>query len=98
MVVITVDNSYSKITGLASGPFNKLRKTLSYSIDAKAAYFSNNRFNTVRYCIDKQGNFPSGLLDRVYRFLAEEKLGHTSTDRRIKPISKPGMFKLRLEE
>lgn len=72
MVIIEVDNSYSKITGLTPEAFKALRKELSYSPDAKSAYFSGG-FAHLKYCIDKYGVFPSGLLKRVKRFL-ETKL------------------------
>lgn len=72
VVTIEIGNSYSKINNLPSGPFNRLRKLLSYSPDKQAAYFSGG-YSTLRYCIDKQGNFPSGHLKRVEAFLKEEK-------------------------
>lgn len=83
MITIEVNNSYSKINGLASTPFNKLRKALSYSTDAQAAYFSGGNYNRLRYCIDKQGNFPTGLLPRVKAFLEEQHIKFDISDRRL---------------
>lgn len=77
-----MENSYSKISGLTSEPFNKLRKALSYSIDSKAAYFSNNKFNTTRYCIDKHGVFATGLLRRVRLFLLSAHIEYKINDKR----------------
>ncbi len=85
MVTIEIGNSYSKINNLTSAPFNKLRKVLSYNVDAQAAYFSNTTHNTVRYVIDKQGNFATGLLARVINFLQTEAIKYIVSDSRKKP-------------
>lgn len=74
MVKIHIGNSTSKINGLISIPFKKLRKALSYTIDSQAAYFSGRHFNTTRYCINTRGEFATGLLPRVEQFLEVEKI------------------------
>ncbi len=73
MITIEIGNSYSQIKGLASGPFNRLRKLLSYSPDKQATYFSGG-YASLRYCIDKQGNFPTGHVNRVRKFIVDEGL------------------------
>lgn len=90
MVTITVNNSYSKIEGLTSGPFSRLKKILSYQDNPQAAYFGG--FGPKRrYLIDNKGNFPTGLLSKVlYELKSETSL--TIRDIRIVPQSKPGMF------
>lgn len=88
MVTIEINNSTSKINGLTSIPFNKLRKALSYSIDSQAAFFSKNRFNTTRYCIDKHGTFATGLLKRVVEFLDISHIKYELKDKRIESILK----------
>lgn len=85
MITLTINNSYSQITGLTTEPFNKLRKLLSYEIDSNAAYFSNNHFNTKRYLIDNKGTFPSGLLKDVKAFIRENALKCSVIDARRKP-------------
>ena len=74
MITIIADNSYSKIQGLTPQQFKEIRKLLSYEIDSQAAYFSNNRYNTTRYCIDKYGSYPSGLTFRVVDYLEASSL------------------------
>lgn len=85
MITIDIGNSYSKINNLTSVLFNSLRKELSYTIDKQAAYFSYNVFNTTKYCIDKQGVFPTGLLDRVCTFLVTNNLAYERNDNRKQP-------------
>lgn len=85
MITLEIGNSYSKINNLTSIPFNQLRKELSYQIDSQAAYFSNNSFNRTKYCIDKHGNFPTGLLKRVIFFLLTNNIKYKTHDRRKKP-------------
>lgn len=86
-ITIEVGNSTSKIIGLPSWPFNKLRAVLSYSIEAQARYFSGN-FNTKSYCIDKAGVFNSGLLPRVIKFLNQIKVTYAVSDLRLLSILK----------
>ncbi len=83
MVVLEINNSTSQIKGLTSIPFNKLRKVLSYQADAQASYFAGNGFNRIRYCIDKQGVFNTGLLPRVIRWLDESKIEYDKADKRV---------------
>lgn len=91
MIHLSIDNSYSQINNLPSAPFNKLRKELSYSIDKQAAYFSKNQFNTIRYCIDKKGIFPTGLLKRVKAFLLRENIKCQFVDLRAMPHKLAGL-------
>lgn len=72
-VTLTVGNSFSKITGLKDQDFQVLRKLLSYKVDYATAQFIPNPANHVKYCIDKTGNFASGLLPRVLEFLGDKK-------------------------
>lgn len=90
MVTIEIGNSTSQIKGLASTPFNILRKALSYSVDAQAAYFSNNHFNTIRYCIDKYGTFSTGLLIYVKMSLDSQNIHYRVSDIRFRPASITG--------
>ena len=96
MVQLIINNSYSQIIGLNTQEFSALKKILSYSIDSQAAYFSNNQFNTMRYLIDKNGFFPTGLLSDVRKFLSEKAIKHKRSELRVKPKGLPGMFKLKL--
>ena len=85
-VTITIDNSFSQITGLDATKFNALRKLLSYDMDSSAKFFSGNSFNTVRYLIDNKGNFPTGLLTTVEEHLLTTKIVYFFVDKRSKPL------------
>lgn len=68
MINLKIGNSYSYIDGLNAVQEKQLRKLLSYSGDSKAAYFSGGYTKT--YCLlNKKGEFPTGLLSRVLKFL-----------------------------
>lgn len=73
-ITLHIGNSYSKITGLIDTQFNALRKELSYRLDHTAASFIPNPANHIKYMIDLKGNFASGLLPRVTKFL--DSLSH----------------------
>lgn len=89
MIDITIDNSFSQITGLDIPTFNRLRKLLSYDMDSSAKYFSANSFSTMRYLIDNKGNFPTGLLTTIEDFLTADKVVYFAKDLRKKPAVVP---------
>ncbi len=93
MVVVTVNNSLSKVEGLSDRYFKELRDILSYTAEG---YYGGGRPPTRRYLIDKKGCFPTGLLPRVEAYL-DEFLTYRMDDLRKQPSGNPGMFKLRLE-
>lgn len=66
-MTIEVNNSYSKIKGYTPDQFRQLRKLLSYTTDANAAYHSGG-FVRTKYLLDKHGIFPTGLLNKVLNF------------------------------
>lgn len=80
MVTIALNNSYSQIKGLTTGPFSLLRKELSY----KNRTFNNNWTKTV-YLIDNKGFYPSGLTNRVKKYLTNQKIQFNVVDNRVKP-------------
>ena len=69
MITITVDNSYSKIEGLAPDRFKALRKELSYEVDPQQAFFAGGHRPRLRTLLDPKGSFPTGLLGRVKAFI-----------------------------
>lgn len=71
MIIIDINNSYSRIRGLTADQFKQLRKILSYSTDPAASYYSGG-FTRVKYLLDKHGNFPTGLVDRVIAHAIKE--------------------------
>ncbi len=88
MITLKINNSYSQIIGLDANHHKALRQILSYEIDSQAAYFSNNHHNTRRYLIDNRGNFASGLLPLVSRYLRLNALNVSTIDDRVKPKGK----------
>lgn len=94
MITITIGNSYSKIEGLTTGIFSRLKKVLSYQDNPQAAYFSGFGARP-KYLIDNKGNFPTGLFKRVMKFVAENNLIHTLDifDTRAIPKSTSGMLR-----
>jgi superfamily II DNA or RNA helicase len=84
VLTLTLDNSYSKIEGLSITEFNALRKILSY---CKFNFTSPLQHRT--YLIDKKGNFPSGVLYLVERFLKGlNRKDIEIKDLRVIPVSK----------
>jgi superfamily II DNA or RNA helicase len=74
----------SRIEGLTTTQFSRLRKVLSYQDNPQAAYFSGG-FNRPKYLLDKKGYFPSGLLSIVRRWAREEKINYDWTSTRVIP-------------
>ena len=64
MAIITIGNSYSRITGLTAAEEKKLQKALSYTIGGSAAYFSGYGVRQ-KSLLTKRGEFPSGLIRRI---------------------------------
>lgn len=91
MVEIIIGNSYSHIRGLTTDPLRKLRKILSYETNPTASYFSGG-FSRPRYLMDKQGNFPTGLLNRVRKFLTEHNITYTQQSKCKKPSNTNNLF------
>lgn len=77
---LTLGNSYSRIEGLSVTDFKALREELSYEVD-NGGYFTGSPHSSKRYLLDKRGEFPSGLLERVAEFLTEYEI----VDPRIRP-------------
>lgn len=84
MIQITVDNSYSRITGLPVKDESALKDQLSYIIGGKAAYFS--KFGPKRRTfLDKKGYFPTGLLYRILSYVYGIRAPNTMLDNRRRP-------------
>jgi superfamily II DNA or RNA helicase len=80
MVTLEINNSYSKLLGLNPKQEREVRELLSYTENAKSAYFGRG-YARKRYLIDKRGGFPTGLLHRLPPWAM------AVVDNRIKPIS-----------
>lgn len=96
MVTILYGNSYSKISGLTKDQLKDLRHELSYKVDFNTAKFIPNPANRVRYCVDLKGNFATGLLDRVQKFLLKNKIESWMDSRSLaqtEPVRLPRAFK-----
>lgn len=80
MIEIIVDNSYSQVVGLKTEQFRKLKTLLSYQINPEAAFYSGGWVKT-KSLLDKQGYFPTGLLNKV-----RANVGiHNLSDKRVMP-------------
>lgn len=88
MIVITVDNSYSKISGLSMKQMHFLRKELSYTVGGSSAYFSGYGIRR-KSLLNKHGEFATGLIHRVYSFLDLNRLSYNSNYKNIVPRIKP---------
>ena len=77
---LTIDNSYSRISGLPDRTFEALRKLLSYRVQT-----FNARFPSVRHCLSKRGEFPTGLLSKVQVFLNAHNAEFRTIDKRRRP-------------
>lgn len=88
MITLTIDNSYSNISGLSPEQEKELRNALSYVVGGKSAYFS--RYGAKRRSlVDKKGNFPTGLLSRLPPWSMSIIVN------RKQPVSKPQPFLLK---
>jgi superfamily II DNA or RNA helicase len=79
VIQLVVDNSYSRVLGLTLPQFNHLRDELSYT---SGSFFT--RFGPTRKSmLNKRGEFPSGLLPRVIKYLS--RFVYAKKDLRIRP-------------
>lgn len=85
MITLEINNSYSKVIGLSPKQEKDLRNEISYTVDAKAAYFAGGYGPKRRSLVDKKSSFPTGLLLRVTTYLKKCKLVFTVKDLRIRP-------------
>lgn len=85
MVILTINNSYSKISGLSIEQEKELRDLLSYAVGGSSAYFSGFGIRK-RSLLSKRGEFPTGLLSRIRKQFATSEL--KIVDSRMKPKAK----------
>jgi len=83
-IIIEIGNSYSQVKGMTPEVYSGLRKLLSYSPNASTAHYTGG-FVRIKYLIDKQGFFPTGLLARVKAHLKV----FTTKDLRVLPMRHP---------
>lgn len=76
-IIIHYGNSYSKVSGLNDEQMQGLRKALSYKVSYAQAKYIPNPANRVKYCIDKRGEFATGLLSRVQRYLTKNNIEYS---------------------
>lgn len=83
MVILTLGNSFSRVTGLSQDETSALRKLLSYKVDFATTQYIPNPANHIKYVIDLKGNFGTGLLHRVVDFLTQNKIICKIIDQRL---------------
>lgn len=95
MILVSVNNSYSRVSGLTASQEKELRELLSYSLDAKYAYFRGSFRPRKRCLLSKKGDFPTGLLPRVLEFAKIYKIvGHVTRPLPVPKIN-VGVFKVK---
>jgi superfamily II DNA or RNA helicase len=94
MIQLRIDNSTCRVSGLTEKQFKELREQLSYTPKANQSYFSGKAYGMSRHLLDKRGEFPTGLLYLVDRYLKGLKVERI--DARKRPESLPGLFSLKL--
>jgi superfamily II DNA or RNA helicase len=73
VVTILIDNSYSKLSGLSLNQEKALSNLLSYIVGGKSSFYS--KYGPKRKSLlSKRGDFPTGLLARVYNFLLDNNI------------------------
>lgn len=85
MIILEIGNSFSTIKGLTPAQEKSLMDDLSYTVDAKAAYFSKSFGPRKKSLLTKKGEFPTGLFSRVQSYLAGNKLYFKILNRTIRP-------------
>lgn len=95
--MLTIHNSYSRITGLSLEQEKKLRKLMSYSLNSNQAYFSGKGYNRHISLLSKRGDFATGLMHIVLKFIKSIVSGqYTVNDLRVRPTSISGRFMLNM--
>lgn len=85
-----------KVEGLTLHQLKELKELMSYSQDASAAYFSGGSRRPRRISlIGKRGDFPTGLIFIVTKWVKEKNVPVKVVDTRVKPKSTPGMFEMK---
>ncbi len=79
MIQLIIDNSYSRVTGLNPAQEKELKALLSYTVGSYFSAFGP----TKKSMLNKRGEFPTGLLERVKAYLAA--FGYAKKDIRIQP-------------
>jgi len=88
MIILEVNNSESKITGLTISDHNNLRALLSYYTAPPNSYVAKQFGVKKVSLLSKQGVFPTGLLTIVIDdFLVPNKMEFEYKDTRVKPTS-----------
>lgn len=86
--ILHIWNSVCRLEGFTVKELSDLRKILVYQ--PKTNYFTR-AFSHPKYLIDKRGNFPSGLIPRVYSYIQAQ--GFEVQDHRRIPQPVLGLFK-----
>jgi superfamily II DNA or RNA helicase len=79
---LIINNSVSQITGFDVKQFKELRRILSYTESYKSRFGYKS---TVKYLISKHGEFSSGLLGRVEKWIEKNKHQVERVNNRIRP-------------
>lgn len=92
-MTLTIGNSLCQIEGLTLEQYKSLRKELSYKIPG--SYYSMDPNGGIRYLISKRGEFATGLLGRVEKWIKASRLALPRTDHRKRPTLAVSAIKAR---
>jgi superfamily II DNA or RNA helicase len=87
MITIILNNSTSRVVGLNKENLKKLRFAVAY-FNMSIWIRTKNRYAATALIIDENGFFPTGLLKRVCRHLAQNNVFFHVADNRIVPNHK----------
>lgn len=97
-MILTINNSESKIAGLTVAQFKELRGRLSYVLNPTASYYTGGYGPKAQTLLGKNGTFPTGLLYVVKDYLKSLNQTYSELDHRRVPkaLEEPLIASLRL--
>lgn len=87
MIIVTIDNSYSSISGLSAVQEKELKELLSYEVGTQAAFFAGGHRPRKKSLLGRKGEFPTGLAPRAVGHLLDKDLKFEIKDLREVPKS-----------
>ncbi len=92
MIEVKINNSLCTVAGLSAKQFKEVRQLMSYSETVRSRWHKGFK-STRKHLMDKRGEFPTGLLYVLQKYLSRYQIPTTWKDARVRPAARPGMFK-----
>jgi superfamily II DNA or RNA helicase len=97
-VKILIGNAYSRVDGFTVEQLEAMRKALSYEVEGtKFARIKVPHWDGAVKLMSTKGEFPSGLLPILVKFLQEQKFTYEFSDQRDRPKDSINKLKLRYD-